>query len=150
MARWWRVGAFLILGAGSGVAAIAAAKSGAALVIAAEVDPLALAAIEMNARLNGVAVDTAWGDDLVGQPLPGIDIVLAGDVCYERPMAERLTAWLSGLAGGGMPVLLGDPGRAYLPPRRGLVPLANYRVPTPLELEDRPARDTTVWRMLPH
>ena len=67
-------------------------------------------------------------------------------MCYERPLAERLTRWLERLAAAGALVLLGDPGRAYLP-RSGLVELARYTVPTPLDLEDRAARETVVWRL---
>jgi predicted nicotinamide N-methyase len=73
--------------------------------------------------------------------------VLVGDMCYERPLAERLTQWLRRLAGGGALVLLGDPGRAYLP-GEGLVELARYTVPTPLDLEDRTSREGVVWRLV--
>ena len=82
------------------------------------------------------------------RPLPGIEVVLAGDVCYERPMAERVTAWLREVAATGTLVLLGDPGRAYFP-GNGVEKLATHTVPTPLELEDREARETAIWRLLP-
>ncbi|EGY00166.1 ribosomal L11 methyltransferase [Nitrospirillum viridazoti Y2] len=131
--------------AGSGLIAIAAAKAGAASVMAVEIDAYAIAAIGLNARLNGVAV-TAVERDVVGQPLTDIDVVLVGDVCYEKPMAERVMAWLRALAGDGLVILMGDPGRTYLP-KDGLVPLATYRVPTTLELEDRTHRDSVVWRV---
>lgn len=131
---------------GCGMAAIAAAKAGASGVAAAEIDDFAVAAIGLNARANGVTLDVLR-DDIVGRPLPGIDVVLAGDVCYERPMAERVIAWLRGLARGGTLVILGDPGRAYLP-KSGLEALARFAVPTSLDLEDREVRDTTVWRLL--
>ncbi|UEM04340.1 50S ribosomal protein L11 methyltransferase [Skermanella rosea] len=131
---------------GSGMAAIAAAKAGAARVAAVEIDDFAVAAIGLNAGANGVTLDVLR-DDIVGRPLPGIDVILAGDVCYERPMAERVIAWLRGLARGGTLVILGDPGRAYLP-KSGLEALARFAVPTSLDLEDREVRDTTVWRLL--
>src|SRR5665213_2364850 len=76
----------------------------------------------------------------------GWDVILAGDMCYERPLAERLLVWLEVRARGGALVLLGDPGRAYLP-KSGIAALARYVVPTPLDLEDRVARETTVWRL---
>jgi predicted nicotinamide N-methyase len=132
--------------AGSGLAAIAAARAGAAAAEAAEIDPLACAAIALNAAANRVAV-ACRAEDLVGAP-PAWDVVLAGDVCYERPMAERVAAWLRRLAAAGTLVLMGDPGRAYLP-AGGLAEQARYRVPTSRELEDRTERETVVWRVLP-
>ena len=134
----------LDFGAGSGLVAIAAAKAGASA-SAAEIDPFACAAIRLNAALNGVDVAIESGD-VIGRAAAPWEIVLAGDMCYERPLAERLTTWLRALAGNGVIVLLGDPGRAYLP-ASGLEPLARYTVPTTLELEDRLSRETTVWRL---
>lgn len=135
----------LDIGAGSGLLAIAAAKAGADEVIAAEIDPIAAAAIELNAALNGVRV-TIETQDIIGRwPAPAA-IALVGDMCYERPLAERLTRWLEALAGEGATVMLGDPGRAYLP-KTGLMALAHYAVPTPLELEDREMREGVVWRL---
>jgi predicted nicotinamide N-methyase len=135
----------LDFGAGSGIVAIAAALSGAAGVVAAEIDRFAAAAIALNAALNGVAV-AVESADVIGAAVPQ-EIILCGDVCYERPMADRLTAWLRERAAAGATVLLGDPGRTYLP-KTGLEPLARYRVPTTRELEDRDVRDAVVWRML--
>jgi len=129
--------------AGSGLAAIAAAKAGAANIVAAEIDEFALAAIALNARVNGVRVETI-SEDIVGWP-SAWDVVLAGDVCYERPMAERVARWFAALAAAGTQVLMADPGRAYLP-REGLVEVARYEVPTSLDLEDRKQRETIVWR----
>ncbi|MBI1208316.1 MAG: methyltransferase [Azospirillum sp.] len=131
--------------AGNGLIAIAATLAGAASVEAVEVDALAVAAIALNATLNGVSVAARF-DDPVGRPLPGIDVVLAGDVCYERPMAVRIIPWLAELAASGVQVVVGDPGRAYLP-RHGLEPLARHTVPTSRELEDRDVRETMVWRL---
>ena len=134
---------------GGGVAAIAAALAGAARVDAVDIDPFATAAARLNARINGAEINTLT-EDLVGQlPPPGRpEIVMAGDVCYEKPMAERVFAWLRALAGDGVLVLLGDPARAYAP-RDGVEALAVIDVPTVIEIEDKPQRRTTVWRVLP-
>jgi predicted nicotinamide N-methyase len=132
--------------AGSGLAAIAAALAGAAMVEAAEIDPMACAAIALNAAANGAAV-TCRAADLVGSHEPW-DVVLAGDVCYERPMAERVIPWLHRLAAAGCVVLMGDPGRSYLP-GSGLAAVASHIVPTSRELEDRTERETVIWRVLP-
>ncbi len=136
--------AVLDFGSGSGLVAIAAAKSGAR-VTAAEIDPFAAAAIALNAALTGVEIAIERRDVIGREPAPW-EIVLAGDMCYERPLAERLTTWLRVLAARGVTVLLGDPGRAYLP-AEGLEALARYDVPTPLELEDRTTREGVVWRL---
>ena len=133
----------LDFGAGSGIVSIAAAKIGAR-VTAAEPDHFALAALALNAALNGVEIALESGDILTGDGSWGA--VLAGDMCYERSLAERLVAWLTARARAGALILLGDPGRAYLP-TTGLQALARYWVPTPLDLEDREARETTVWQL---
>lgn len=142
---WVKGKRVLDFAAGSGLSAIGAARAGAAKVEAAEIDDYALAAIALNARVNEVAIELVR-DDLVGAE-PRWDVVLAGDVCYERPMAERVIAWFRALAGRGVAILMGDPGRAYLP-QSGLVELARYQVPTSLELEDRTLRETIVWRLM--
>ena len=130
--------------AGCGIAAIAAAQAGAARVEAAEIDALATAAIRLNAALNGAAV-TALAEDVVGAANRW-DTVLAGDVCYEAPMTAHILPWLRALAAAGVEVILADPGRAYLP-GSGLEALAEYRVPTTLELEDRTERVVTIHRL---
>jgi len=132
--------------AGSGLAAIAAARSGATG-IANEIDPVAMAAIVMNAALNDVSVALEPGD-LTASHQGRWDVVLAGDVCYQRGMAERAVAWLRGLAAAGSEVLLADPGRSYLP-AHGLEAVARYTVPTSLDLEDRVNRECVVWRVQP-
>jgi predicted nicotinamide N-methyase len=129
--------------AGSGLSAIAAAMAGAAQVFAAEIDRFALAAIALNAEANGVQVACIAGDVLDSGG--DWEVILAGDVCYERPMAERVVRWLGERARAGRLVLMGDPGRSYLP-ASGLVEIARYEVPTSLDLEDRTLRQTTVWR----
>jgi predicted nicotinamide N-methyase len=130
--------------AGCGIAAIAAAQAGAVMVEAAEIDPLALAAVRLNAALNGVAVATPPGD-VVGAPCRW-DVIFAGDVCYEAPMTTHILPWLRGLVAAGAEVLIADPGRAYLP-KAGLAPIARYSVPTTRELEDRETRDVTIHRL---
>lgn len=136
----------LDVAAGGGIVALAAARAGAAAVTAVEIDPWAIAAIGLNAALNGVTIDARMVD-AVGRSLAGVDVVTAGDVCYEKPMTDRLMAWLRpGCA--DRTDLLADPGRAYLP-KAGLQPLAAYDVTVPTELEDRPVRRTTVYRLLP-
>ena len=137
----------LDFGAGSGLVAIAARMAGARRVTAAEIDPFATAAIAMNAGLNDVSV-ALEASDVIGRAAAPWTLILAGDMCYERPLAERLIAWLKTKARGGATVLLGDPGRAYLP-KTGLTELARYAVPTPLDLEDRTERIGIVWRLAP-
>lgn len=117
----------LDLGAGSGIVAIAAAKAGAKRVVAAEIDPHAIAALDLNAALNGVAVTVAEGDLTAGPP-PMVDLVAVGDLFYEGGLAERVTAFLDRCLAAGIAVLVGDPGRAHLP-RQRLRPLAEYAVP---------------------
>jgi predicted nicotinamide N-methyase len=143
---WVKGKRVLDFAAGSGLSAIGAAKAGAAQSQAAEIDDFAIAAIALNARINNVAIDLVR-EDLVGVE-PRWDVVLAGDVCYERPMAEKVIAWFRALASRGVAILMGDPGRAYLP-QSGLLELARYQVPTSLELEDRTQRETIVWRLMP-
>ena len=128
--------------AGCGIAAIACARAGAALVEAAEIDPMAVAAIGENAAANGVTV-LAIGD-VVGAPCRW-DLILAGDVCYEAPMTAHVLPWLRRIAGEA-DVWLADPGRAYLP-GSGLVAFAYYAVPTTLELECRTERATWLYRL---
>lgn len=129
--------------AGCGIAAIAAARAGA-VVEAAEIDPLAAAALRLNARLNDVTLTVTEGD-VVGSPCRW-DVILAGDVCYEAPMTAHILPWLRGLAAAGAEVWVADPGRAYLP-RAGLEPFAQFSVPTSLELEDRELREVRIHRM---
>ena len=134
----------LDFGSGSGLVAIAAAKAGASRVVAADIDAFAAAAIEANAGANEVRIGIT-SDDLIGRA-GDWRTILVGDMCYERPLAERLLAWLRALAQGGALVLLGDPGRSYFP-GTGVERLATYRVETTRELEDREIRETSVYRM---
>jgi predicted nicotinamide N-methyase len=131
---------------GSGLSAIAAVKSGARSVLASEIDRFAITAIRLNASANDAAVDCT-ADDVVGRD-DGWETVLAGDVCYERDMSERVFAWLKTLAARGATVLVGDPGRNYLP-KANLSELAVYDVKTTRELEDQEIRRSKVWRVIP-
>jgi predicted nicotinamide N-methyase len=128
---------------GSGLVAIAAVKSGAASVVAADIDPFCGPAIGLNAVANGVSV-SFLGQDLIGGD-DGWDVVLAGDVFYDRDFADVLVPWFTALAARGADVLVGDPGRAYLPKER-LQKLAVYEVPVTRALEDAEIKKTTVWR----
>ena len=129
--------------AGGGIAAIACARAGAAVVEAAEIDALARAAIRLNAAENGVAVGVTEGD-VVGTACRW-DVILSGDVCYEAPMTERIMPWLREMARDAE-VWIADPGRAYLP-KSGLLKVARYVVPTSLELEDRREREVGLYRV---
>lgn len=127
---------------GSGLVAIAAMKAGAASVIASDIDPFALPAIEINADANNVTI-TPTLTDLINQD-HGWDVLLAGDVFYEKPLADRLIPWFSKLAERGARIIVGDPGRAYLPKDR-LEQFAVYSVPVTRALEDAEIKRTTVW-----
>ena len=133
--------------AGSGLQGIAAKLAGAVSVEAADIDAFACAACRLNAAANDVEI-TVTDADIVGSANAGWDVVLAGDVCYERPAAERITAWLRGLAGDDCLVLMGDPGRTYLP-RQGLERVIAYGVKTSRELEDSDLRNAVVWQVAP-
>ncbi len=134
--------------AGCGVATLAARRAGAATAIGNEIDPVAIAAMRLNAEANGLAIETSAEDWLAGPPGgPDTDIVIAGDVCYEREMTARAMAWLRSHAAKGRLVLLGDPGRNYFA-AEGLEERARYTIPTSLQLENRGFRETTVWRVL--
>lgn len=134
----------LDLGAGSGLVAIAAALAGATAVTAAEIDPFGLAATALNATANGVAIAILAGDLTPGEAPPGIDLVLVGDLFYEPGLAERVTAFLDRCLAAGLSVLVGDPGRSYLP-RERLRTLAGYPVPDVGEVEARDARQSAVF-----
>lgn len=131
----------LDFGSGSGLVAIAAAKAGAIHVVAADIDPFAIAAIARNADANNVIVHSV-AENVIGTS-DRFDLIVVGDMCYERPLAEKLMAWLKS---ADADILLGDPGRTYFP-KTGLVQLATYSVPTTRELEDREIRQTGVWRL---
>ena len=129
---------------GSGLVAIAAARAGAAQVTAADIDPFCAAALRLNAGANGVEVQFL-GVDCIGADADW-DVVLAGDVFYDKSLADRLTPWFAALRRRGVDILVGDPGRAYLP-KSGLERLAVYEVSVTRVLEDAEVKRTTVWRV---
>lgn len=131
--------------AGGGIAAIACAMAGAASVEACELDPLAVAAMRLNAAENGVRIAPVLGD-LVGARCRW-DLILCGDVCYAAPMAAHIVPWLRACAATAE-VWMADPGRAYLP-ADGLAEIARHAVPTSRELEDRTERVTVLYRLVP-
>lgn len=134
------------LASGSGLVAIAAAKAGAACVVALDIDPFAREAATLNAAENGVAFEVV-SEDRIGAALDA-DVLLAGDVFYDKSFAARLAPWFDELAAGGIEVVVGDPGRAYLPIAR-VERLATYEVPVTRALEDADVKRTTVWRWRP-
>lgn len=134
----------LDFGSGSGLVAIAAGKTGAAAVLAADIDHYAIAATRLNAEANGVSLNTTC-EDLIGSEAAW-DVILVADMCYERPLAEQLLTWLRDCVRGGTRVLLGDPRRSYFP-HSGVTRLASYQVATTRELEDREVRDTGVFAL---
>lgn len=133
--------------AGSGLVGIAAAMAGAKAVTSTDIDPLSLAAIALNAAANGVAIE-ASDEDMTASAPGRFDVILAGDVFYEKPMADRVLAWLEKELAAGTIVVVGDPGRSYLPKKR-LEPVAEYSVPVTRALEDADVKLTKVWRFLP-
>jgi predicted nicotinamide N-methyase len=131
----------LDLGSGSGLVAVAAALAGATAVVASEIDPYGRTAIALNAQVNGVPPIAVVGDVLDDGP-PDADVVLAGDVCYDRAMTERVLPFLDAARTHGAAVLIGDPGRPYLPQGR-LIPVARFDA---ADTEGPQVRRTTVWR----
>lgn len=131
--------------AGSGLVGIAALHAGAASVLCADVDPFCGAAVALNAAANAVTLDFT-DVDLLDAPPPDVDVICAGDVFYEMPMAGRVLSWLSEASRGGARVLIGDPLRTYFP-KSGLDLLAEYEVPTTRELEDSAVKRTRVWSL---
>lgn len=134
----------LDLAAGSGLVGIAASRAGAAHVVAADIDGFALEAVRINAVVNKVDI-TACGEDLLATSPPDVDVVLVGDLFYEKSVADRLVTWLETAAIQGTDVLIGDPGRSYLP-RDRLVSCASYEVPVTRDLEDAEIKNSQVWR----
>jgi predicted nicotinamide N-methyase len=135
----------LDLGSGSGLAAVAAAKAGAAHVLAADIDALAVAAIKLNASANIVELE-ATSEDMLDAPPDGFDVLLIGDLFYERQLAGRVLAFADAAADRGALVLAGDPRRNYFPQDR-FRQLALYPVPVTRELEDAEIKRSAVWRL---
>ena len=130
---------------GSGIVGIAAMRAGAGHTLATDIDPFCGAALAVNAELNDVRIDFT-NQNLLDAPPPDVDVILAGDICYEKPLADQVMNWLAAAHVRGTRVLIGDPGRSYFP-RVGLEKLAEYEVPTTRELEDREVKKTAVWTL---
>jgi predicted nicotinamide N-methyase len=128
---------------GSGLVAIAAQMAGAAKVLAADIDPWTKTAVELNSRLNNAEIAFS-SDDLIDSSLEA-EVLLAGDVFYDKSFADRLIPWFEMLVRTGITVIVGDPGRSYCP-RDRMQPLATYEVPVTRALEDAEVKKTTVWR----
>jgi len=137
----------LDLASGSGLVGIAAMKAGAASVVAADLDAFACAAAELNAAENNVTLTTCPDDLLGASDDRRWDVILAGDIFYERDTAQRAFDFLSAHAAWGAAVLIGDPGRSYLP-RDKLRRIADYSVPVTRDLEDTEIKQTAVWTLL--
>lgn len=137
----------LDLGSGSGLSALAAARAGAADVTAADIDPVALAAIGLNALANGLTV-AVTSEDVLAAPPRSHDVILVGDLFYERELARIVAVYIEAAAAGGALVLIGDPRRNYFP-RDRYVKVAEYRVPVTRELEDAEIKHTAVWSVAP-
>ncbi|MCC7346752.1 MAG: methyltransferase [Variibacter sp.] len=138
----------LDLASGSGLVGIAAAKAGAAPVIAADIDAFVACAIALNAEANGAYLDVVMHDllDLPAGPQARYDVVLIGDLFYEQETARRALAFAQRQAAAGAAVYIGDPGRSYLP-RERLRQLIEYRIPVTRELEDQEIKRTAVWTL---
>jgi len=130
---------------GSGLVGIAAMKAGADRVLCADIDPFCGAAVALNAEANKVRLGFTDSDLLDAEP-PHVEVICAGDVCYEKPMTERVLDWLGRARRQGTRVLIGDPHRTYFP-KEGLDFLAEYQVPTTRELEDFAIKRSGVWAM---
>lgn len=137
----------LDLASGSGLVGIAAMKAGASSVTVADIDGFACAAAVLNAAANGVTLSACQDDLLAGQSCETWDVILAGDIFYERDTAQRAFDFLSAHAARGVAVLIGDPGRSYLP-RDKLRRIADYSVPVTRDLEDTEIKQTAVWQLL--
>lgn len=138
----------LDLASGSGLVGIAAMKAGAASVAVADIDTFAHAAADLNAQHNGVRLDMIARDLLASPGDERWDVILAGDIFYERDTAQRAFDFLARHAALGTAVLIGDPGRSYLP-RDKLAMVTTYGVPVTRELEDAEIKHTSVWRLGP-
>ncbi len=131
---------------GSGMVGIAAMIAGAKDVLCADIDAYCEAAVALNTAVNDVQCTYAAADLLDAPPPAWAEVILAGDICYEKPLAERVLGWLAVARAAGATVLIGDPGRSYFP-RSGLTKLAEYQVATTRELEDMAVKRTCVWAM---
>ncbi len=142
----------LDLACGSGLVGIAAAKAGAARVLCNDIDPYAEAAVALNADLNGVHIDFLSADLLAEPSLStpeglDVDIILAGDICYEKAMTDAMLTFLGRATGKNVTVLVGDPHRTYFPVT-GFRKLADYSVRTIADIEDVADKPAAVWELV--
>ncbi|MDC7677754.1 class I SAM-dependent methyltransferase [Asticcacaulis machinosus] len=137
----------LDLACGSGLVGIAAHIAGAAQVICNDIDPYCEAAVALNAEFNGYSIEFKAGD-LLSLGLPDVDVILAGDIAYEKPMLEAMLTVLRTAAVEGKAVYVGDPHRTYFP-KTGFIRCADYDIETSTDIEDKPVKPATVWRLRP-
>lgn len=138
----------LDIACGSGLVGIAAARAGAAQVICNDIDPYAEAAVALNADLNDVAI-TFTGGDLLNSPVPPVDLILAGDICYEKTMSDTMLSYFRRAQHDNIAVFIGDPHRSYFPSQGGLKKVAGYTISTHADIEDTREKAASVWRMEP-
>ncbi len=136
----------LDLACGSGLVGIAAMQAGAASVLCNDIDPYAEAAVGLNAELNGVRIDFL-SVDLLDGPVPDVDVILAGDICYEKTMTEAMLTFFGGVTVQNVTVLVGDPHRTYFP-STGFRKLADYSVRTIADIEDVAEKPAAVWELV--
>ncbi|ESQ80600.1 methyltransferase [Asticcacaulis sp. YBE204] len=134
------------LACGSGLVGIAAARYGAISVTANDIDPFSEAAVALNAALNGVDIAFENGDHLAGPP-PEVDVILAGDICYEKAMADAMLTFLRAARAKSIAVYVGDPHRSYFP-SEGMERVGRYDIATNTEIEDRAVKAASVWRLI--
>ena len=135
----------LDIACGSGLVGIAAMRAGAASVVCNDIDPYAGAAVALNAQLNGMEL-AFTGEDLLAGPVPYVDIILAGDICYEKPMTDAMLTYFRRAAPHKIEVYIGDPHRTYFP-KTGLIRLADYDILTNADIEDAAVKPASVWKL---
>ncbi len=137
----------LDIACGSGLVGVSARQSGAASVLCNDIDPYAGAAVALNAALNQVEL-AFTGKDLLDAPLPDVDVILAGDICYEKPMTDAMLTYFARAVRQGIDVYIGDPHRSYFP-KSGLRKLADYDIFTNADIEDAAVKPASVWKLEP-
>ena len=135
----------LDIACGSGLVGIAARQAGAESVLCNDIDPYAGASVALNAALNDVSLDFT-GDDLLAGPIPDVDIIFAGDICYEKPMTDAMLTYFRRAAPHKIAVYIGDPHRTYFP-KTGLRRLADYDILTNADIEDAAVKPASVWKL---
>lgn len=135
----------LDIACGSGLVGIAARLAGAQSVLCNDIDAYAGVAVALNAELNNVEL-AFTGDDLLAGPIPDVDIILAGDICYEKPMTDAMLTYFRRAAPHKIEVYIGDPHRTYFP-KTGLIRLADYDILTNADIEDAAVKPASVWKL---